>query len=89
MLLSSLKVQMFEQGPLNTCQQLKSVRKHVNTAGKPNRFTGNFLGICKCSGFFASGSRATDLSCGSQRELLKATLAPQEGRLLWNSAVNL
>lgn len=89
MLLSGLMVLMFEQGPLNTCQQLKSVRKHVNAAGKPNGFTGNFLGICKCSGFFASGSRPTDLGCGSQQELLKATLAPQEGRLPWNSAVNL
>lgn len=51
MLLSGLKVLMFEQGPLKSCQQLKSVRKHVNAAGKLNGFTGNFLGICKCSVF--------------------------------------
>lgn len=52
MLLSGLKVLMFEQGPLNTCQRLKSVRKHVNAAGKLNGFTGNFLEMCKCLGFF-------------------------------------
>lgn len=89
MLLSGLKVLVFdgaEHEPLKTCQQLKGGRKHGNAAGKQSGFTGNFLGICKCRIFLPSGKPTYRSGLW---ELLKATLAPQEGRLLWKSAVNL